>query len=84
MVERTVYSPSQHHHASRQEMVRNELGYAFIPSIFLSDNHQFYFEKLFTKNGGVLNLDTCMLYRKSSLALSMVQKFTKYIKSIDF
>ncbi|WP_158735668.1 LysR family transcriptional regulator [Alteribacillus sp. YIM 98480] len=67
-----------------KEMVRNELGYAFIPSIFLSDNDQFYFEKLLTKNGGVLNLGTWMLYRKSSLALSMVQRFTQYIKSIDF
>lgn len=67
-----------------KEMVKNQLGYAFIPSIFLNEDDHFHVQEKLSISDGILNLGTWMLYSNSSLSLNIVNKFTEYIKSIDF
>lgn len=66
-----------------KEMVKNELGYAIIPQIFLYEDDPLYKEELITRNGTAVTMKTWMLYRESSTHLAMVGKFVNHLKSLD-
>ncbi|MED1950058.1 LysR family transcriptional regulator [Brevibacillus centrosporus] len=66
-----------------KEMVKNELGYAIIPQIFLYEDDPLYKEELITRNGKAVTMKTWMLYRESSTHLAMVGKFVNHLKSLD-
>ncbi|MDF2682560.1 MAG: LysR family transcriptional regulator [Brevibacillus sp.] len=66
-----------------KEMVKNDLGYAIIPQIFLYADDPLYKEELIKKNGVAVTMKTWMLYRESSTQLAMVDKFVNHMKSLD-
>lgn len=66
-----------------KEMVKNDLGYAIIPQIFLKEDDPLYKEGLINKNGAAVTMKTWMLYRESSTQLAMVDKFVNHMKSLD-
>lgn len=66
-----------------KEMVKNGLGYAIIPRIFLSPDDQLHAMDLILKNGQGITLNTWMLYRESSLQLNIVDKFANYIQLLN-
>lgn len=65
-----------------KEMVKNGLGYAIIPEQFVSPSDGLYRKDLIRKNGQVIKRNTWMLYRKTSLQFSIVERFVNYIKSL--
>lgn len=66
-----------------KEMVKNELGYAIIPQIFLYADDPLYKTGLIQKSGAAVTVKTWMLYRQSSTQLAMVDKFVNHMKSLD-
>ncbi|MDR7319415.1 LysR family transcriptional regulator [Brevibacillus nitrificans] len=66
-----------------KEMVKNDLGYAIIPQIFLYEGDPLYKEELIARNGTAVTMKTWMLYRESSTHLAMVGKFVNHLKSLD-
>ncbi|MFM1654778.1 LysR family transcriptional regulator [Brevibacillus sp. B_LB10_24] len=64
-----------------KEIVKNDLGYAFIPRIFLNPTDNLYTLDLITKDGSVIKRNTWMHYKESSTRLKVVDKFIQFIKS---
>lgn len=65
-----------------KEMVKNGYGYAFIPKSFLHSTDELYWTDLIRKNGQAIKRNTWMLYRESSMQLSIVERFVNYIKNL--
>ncbi|NRF93347.1 LysR family transcriptional regulator [Paenibacillus frigoriresistens] len=65
-----------------KEMVKNGLGYAIIPSIFVRPEDELHLINLVRKNGEPIIRNTWMLYRETSLQYTMVDHFVSYIKQI--
>lgn len=64
-----------------KEMVKNGLGYAIIPSIFVRPDDRLYAINLVRNNGESIRRNTWMLYRNTSLQYTMVERFVSYIKN---
>ncbi len=64
-----------------REMVKNELGYAIIPQIFLHPDDQLHTTEMVYKNGQVFSLKTWMLYRESSTQVAIIDKFVNHIRA---
>lgn len=67
-----------------KEMVKNDLGYAIIPEIFLEPGDDLHKMALSHKNGAAITLSTWMLHGESSTRLAIVDRFVKLLKTIDF
>lgn len=67
-----------------KEMVKNQLGYAIIPHIFLNADDPLHVTEMICKNGKAVTMETWMLYRESSMQLAVVEKFVNHLKSLDF
>ncbi|MGM0924121.1 MAG: LysR family transcriptional regulator [Bacillota bacterium] len=65
-------------------MVEHGLGYAFIPRVFLDESDTFYITDLVKKNGEIVNRRSWMMYKEASVQLRAVDKFTNYVKSLNF
>jgi DNA-binding transcriptional LysR family regulator len=66
-----------------KEMVKNGLGYAIIPEMFLSPEDQINLTLMVNKDGQVVTVKTWLLYRESSMQLTIVEKFVNHIKSLS-
>lgn len=66
-----------------KEMVKCALGYAIIPEAFFNPEDKLYSIDLVRKNGKKIKVSTWLMYKKSSLQLTIVDKFVNYIKSLD-
>ena len=58
------------------------LGYAIMPSIFLTDNNDLYREDLFFTNGQPLTIDTWLLCTNEAKKLTIVKKFISHVQSL--
>lgn len=65
-----------------KEMVRNGLGYAIIPSMFVKPEDGLHQIHLVRDNGEPIKRDTWMLYRETSLQYTVVNRFVSYIKNL--
>lgn len=63
-------------------LVKKDMGYAIVPSIFITDDTLFT-KKLTFSGGQPFELNTWLLYTDESAELLVVEKFIKHIKSID-
>lgn len=66
-----------------KEMVKNDLGYAIIPQIFLYPDDSLHLTELVTKSGVPVTLKTWMIYRESTTQLDIVNKFVNHLKALD-
>ncbi|SDN24347.1 DNA-binding transcriptional regulator, LysR family [Paenibacillus sp. yr247] len=66
-----------------KEMVKNGLGYAIIPSIFVRPDDGLHVINLVRNNGESIKRNTWMLYRETSLQYTMVNRFVSYIKNLS-
>ncbi|MFM1653429.1 LysR family transcriptional regulator [Brevibacillus sp. B_LB10_24] len=64
-----------------KEMVKNRLGYAIIPEIFLSPEDQLLVTEMVHQNGQTISLKTWMFYRESSRQITIVDRFVSHIVS---
>ncbi|TVY11686.1 LysR family transcriptional regulator [Paenibacillus cremeus] len=64
-----------------KEMVKNGLGYAIIPSMFVKPDEKLHQIPLVWNNGEPIKRDTLMLYREASLQYTVVNRFISYIKN---
>lgn len=64
-----------------KEMVKNGLGYAVVPKIFLNEEDDLYSTNLFYKDEKEIILDTWVLVRKSSLKLMLVNEFINHVEA---
>jgi DNA-binding transcriptional LysR family regulator len=62
-----------------KEMVKLGLGYAIIPDICLTQNHDFATQKLLLDNWEPLKRNTWLNYRSKSLELSVVREFVDFV-----
>ena len=62
------------------EMVKNQLGYAIVPSVFVKPEDGLYCTDLITLDGQAITRKTWMLYRRTSLHLNVVDRFVEYLK----
>ncbi|AJY75063.1 LysR family transcriptional regulator [Paenibacillus beijingensis] len=63
------------------ELVSNGLGYGIVPSISLQNHKSLFVQNLQTKDGGQIIRETLLVYRNTSLELSVVKAFVDFIKS---
>lgn len=66
-----------------KEMVKNGLGYAFLPSRFLNDVQDIYKIELTDKDNIPLKRETWMFYHEESLQNNVVKAFVDFIKTAD-
>jgi DNA-binding transcriptional LysR family regulator len=62
-----------------KEMVKLGLGYAIIPDICLTQNHDFVTQELLLENWEPLKRNTWLNYRSKSLELSVVREFVDFV-----
>jgi DNA-binding transcriptional LysR family regulator len=67
-----------------KEMVKNGLGYAFLPSRFLLDRNDLFTIPLVDQNNKQLIRETWMFYHSESLENNTVRAFVDFIKKIVF
>ncbi|MET3699857.1 DNA-binding transcriptional LysR family regulator [Bacillus oleivorans] len=65
-----------------KEMVKNGLGYAIVPKACLTEDDILYQINLTTRDQKEILRDTWVIYRNSSLELTMIRAFIDFIKSI--
>jgi DNA-binding transcriptional LysR family regulator len=65
-----------------KEMVKNELGYAIIPQIFLSPQDSLHLTEMVTKSGKAVTLNTWLLYHEPTTQLDVVNKFVNHLKKL--
>ncbi|WP_232699972.1 LysR family transcriptional regulator [Brevibacillus daliensis] len=66
-----------------KEMVRTELGYAIFPLACLTESDQLHYSLLRTSNNEVIKRKTWVIYRKSSMELSIIRAFIEFITSMN-
>lgn len=64
-----------------KEMVLHFLGYAILPSVCLSEGENLYIYKLHSKDNKPITRKTWLIYRESSLQLSMVKAFVDFMEN---
>lgn len=67
-----------------KEMVKNDLGYAFIPETFINENDDLHKINLFRQNGETIKRTTWLQYKEASMQLRIVNKFVSFVRSQDF
>lgn len=63
-----------------KEMVKNQLGYAIVPRVFVKPSDGLLCTDLITLEGHAITRKTWMLYRKASLHFNVVDRFVEYVK----
>jgi DNA-binding transcriptional LysR family regulator len=63
-----------------KEMVKNKLGYAILPSLSLTDDHDLSKIKLRKKNGEEILRKTWMISRNASIELSVARAFINFLR----
>ncbi|WP_134704594.1 LysR family transcriptional regulator [Ammoniphilus sp. YIM 78166] len=63
-----------------KEMVLHGLGYAILPSICLENDDHLHIYKLRSKNNTLITRKTWLIYRESSLQLSIVKAFVEFME----
>lgn len=67
-----------------KEMVRSGLGYAILPSMFVSDAPNLYKRELLTSENTPVLRNTWMFYHEESLEKNVVKAFVQFMEGIDF
>ncbi|MEK8133114.1 LysR family transcriptional regulator [Paenibacillus filicis] len=63
-----------------KEMVKQGLGYAIVPGVFVSPEDGLHTIPLVRKSGEPLKRNTWMIYRDSTLELAIVDRFVQFMK----
>ncbi|WP_240419495.1 LysR family transcriptional regulator [Paenibacillus periandrae] len=63
------------------ELIRNGLGFAFVPGISLQDQDTLSTIHLYSRDGQPIIRETWMIYRDATLDLSVVKAFVDFMKS---